>query len=459
MNTCTTTNSLIPGVKALTLLRILKDHSQTSTIWLLKLSAETMGCTSSRSLPEATTVEPSKAPSPGLISDTKKLHVDVWPTSSSPERRCTSSSSLPSIQHSPSCDATADRSYDSDSTPPFIYTGQPPEDIPRDITHVCIDESVKVIHKKAFQNCEQLMEVELREGLEVIDEYAFSNCIQLKQIGKIPSTVKVIGSWSFHNCRELVSIDLCDGLQEIHEHAFFNCKSLQELSIPKTVNSIGDFACQNCIQLKSVHLHEGLKQIGGHCFYHCKSLREISIPSSIKDLRWTFAHCINLSKVDLHDGLEEVGYGTFYHCKSLQKVVLPSTVKSIGDDCFHDCNQLIEVTLPEGLIQIGYGAFVMCNSLSKITFPSSLKMIGTEKFRDYKQLAQLGLFEPSSKDHVILPPDFSLNKHFKTIEDEWEGGTAEVHDEPFVVRHSRRTKPRLSARPRVKEGVEIQWTQ
>ena len=90
----------------------------------------------------------------------------------------------------------------------FLYTGQPIADIPRDVSHVRIDPSVKLLAVGAFQNCEQLVVVELCEGLLWIGERAFDGCKSLKYI-KVPSTVKVIGVYAFFGCEQLA--ELCEG--------------------------------------------------------------------------------------------------------------------------------------------------------------------------------------------------------------------------------------------------------
>ena len=56
---------------------------------------------------------------------------------------------------------------------PFLYTGQGSSNIPRDVTHVWVHSSIKVIKQKAFFLCKQLVDVELSEGLERIRESAF----------------------------------------------------------------------------------------------------------------------------------------------------------------------------------------------------------------------------------------------------------------------------------------------
>ena len=75
----------------------------------------------------------------------------------------------------------------------FIYKGQPISEIPRDITHVRIDPSVKVIAAEAFEGCEELLEVELCKGLAQIGAGAFNGCKSLNRF-KVPHTVKKIAT-------------------------------------------------------------------------------------------------------------------------------------------------------------------------------------------------------------------------------------------------------------------------
>lgn len=63
----------------------------------------------------------------------------------------------------------------------FIYTGQDNADIPRNITHLRIDSSIKTIGEEAFKDCSQLVEVDLCENVEVIEKGAFQKC-KLTQI-------------------------------------------------------------------------------------------------------------------------------------------------------------------------------------------------------------------------------------------------------------------------------------
>ena len=127
----------------------------------------------------------------------------------------------------------------------FLYLGQPILDIPRNITHLRIDPSVKVIGPHAFEDCKQLVVVELCEGLGHIGQNAFCICISLKRL-KVPSTVKVIGYDAFHGCKQLEEVELCEGLEKIGEYAFCGCTSLKRFKAPSTLKKIGENAFYGC---------------------------------------------------------------------------------------------------------------------------------------------------------------------------------------------------------------------
>ena len=93
----------------------------------------------------------------------------------------------------------------------FLYTGQPPAEIPRDVTHVRVDPAVGAVGERAFYDCECLEEVELYQGLLEIRDRAFRNCRSLRYV-TVPSTVRAIDDAAFQGCTSLVEVRLCEGL-------------------------------------------------------------------------------------------------------------------------------------------------------------------------------------------------------------------------------------------------------
>lgn len=229
----------------------------------------------------------------------------------------------------------------------FLYRGQDCSQIPRDVTHICIDPSVKVIDWAAFGHCKQLVEVEFWahsdiasnwwgwsfvKGLRRIGEYSFNRCESLSNI-KIPSTVNVIGSHAFSDCVQLVKVELCEGLGQIDCETFVGCLSLPNIKIPSTVKKIGWGAFAVCKQLISVELCESLQEIEGYAFQNCHSLRSLCIPPSAQ----VVSHCF----IGCHDLLMLFG--------SQEKIELALKSRFVGlpvhELCYHQSRHPAEVAL------------------------------------------------------------------------------------------------------------------
>ena len=116
---------------------------------------------------------------------------------------------------------------------PFIYTGQGKEDIPRDVTHVKVDPSVKAIRFQAFRGCSRLRTVNLGKALEEIGVGAFERCESLHEIVVSPS-VKAIKTHAFRGCSKLTSVNLSQsqGLEEIGEGSFMSANRYVRSSSP-----------------------------------------------------------------------------------------------------------------------------------------------------------------------------------------------------------------------------------
>lgn len=61
--------------------------------------------------------------------------------------------------------------------------------------------------------------------------------------------VSVDGSWdgAFQNCTNLVDVNIQASATTIEDNAFAGCKALQEITIPNAVKSLGKGVFQNCI--------------------------------------------------------------------------------------------------------------------------------------------------------------------------------------------------------------------
>jgi hypothetical protein len=143
----------------------------------------------------------------------------------------------------------------------FVYLGGEQE-VPRNVTHVRIDRSVKAIPMEAFYQREQLVSVETHDGIEKIEDFAFDECISLRGI-KLPS-VREIGLFAFHSCTSLTDVEFGKKLETVGAGAFGQCTSLQKKIKMPSVRTVGDEAFYHCLGLTG-----GVAQ-RFRCIYHSR---------------------------------------------------------------------------------------------------------------------------------------------------------------------------------------------
>jgi hypothetical protein len=186
----------------------------------------------------------------------------------------------------------------------FVYVGGEQE-VPRNVTRVRIDRSVKIIPERAFHFRESLLSVETHDDLEKIEREAFLYCTSLRRI-KLPG-VRIVEQGAFCNCYDLSDVEFGDKLETIEWNAFGGCQSLQKIKMP-SVRNIGHSAFSGCEQLTDLEL-PCVDTIGGFAFFRCLRLRRVAIPlknnifliDNIVQRRTQFYFCENLT-VDLLGG-------------------------------------------------------------------------------------------------------------------------------------------------------------
>ena len=200
----------------------------------------------------------------------------------------------------------------------FVYMGGD-QVVPHDVTHVRIDKSVKIITRRAFRNCTNLVSIEMHDGVEIIEEEAFGDCTSLRRI-KLPG-VKVIEMNAFRYCEALDEVEFGDKLETIEACAFANT-ALRNAKLPK-VRFIGQSAISDCDQLTDVELSEDLEYLVGAAFHDCPRLRRISMPFKNNLLHvYPISDYPNLSQVDLVGDIH----------KTISSLLLESWVEKMKDE-------------------------------------------------------------------------------------------------------------------------------
>lgn len=231
---------------------------------------------------------------------------------------------------------------------PFLYT-ESGCNVPKNVTDVKVDPSVKVIELGAFQCCENLKNVILCDGLERIDSSCFHNTAITTLV--LPSTVVEIGEDAFRYCECLTSVKLCKGIKRIEPGAFRSCSSLEEINIPSTVKIIEWSTFEYCTQLTNVQLNDGLIEIESFAFEKCTSLRSITIPTTVNF----------------------ISEKAFYRCKHLERIQYCQEIETF----------VMGVPLPWWNGGVSVASLLTFSFLMKNNIPSRLSEIKESKWKMY----------------------------------------------------------------------------
>ena len=171
--------------------------------------------------------------------------------------------------------------------------------VPRDATHVTVDESVTVISAWAFSGNRNIVEVICDVNVKKVEEGAFDSCISLRRV--IMLGVEIVEEHAFNFCEALTDVE-CGKLEIIREHAFDKCYSLRSINLLSA--KIVKRAAFDETALTDAKFGSKLDTIEEIAFVDCPNLERITIP--LKDGLIThhsiFQGCANLKHVDLVEG-------------------------------------------------------------------------------------------------------------------------------------------------------------
>ena len=216
---------------------------------------------------------------------------------------------------------------------------------------------VTFIGNNAFENCENLSNIEIPDSVTGIGESAFKNS-NLQNI-KVPDSVIEMYSEVFCGCRELRTVELSNNPEFKFNlpGMFKNCNLLTNIKIPKNVTDI----CREAFYgsgITNVEILDGLKAIGGSAFADCRELETISLPNSLAFIQdGAFANS-GIKRISLPSNLKYLGCGAF-ESSELTTVEFPDDYKFsvIKQVTFKNCRNLKQVIIPPGVSKIEVGAF------------------------------------------------------------------------------------------------------
>ena len=118
-----------------------------------------------------------------------------------------------------------------------IYRGffKEDENIPKDVTHIIIDDSVDTIKERAFEYCWLLVSIVMGDSVNTIGKRDFHHCHSLRFI-RLSKTLRCIGENAFTLCHSLKAVCLPSMIKRIENYAFMHCQSLSLLILPNNLD-------------------------------------------------------------------------------------------------------------------------------------------------------------------------------------------------------------------------------
>lgn len=106
------------------------------------------------------------------------------------------------------------------------------------VPEILYGETVVGIGSDGF-NCTEAEQIVLPDTVVYLANNAFNNCENLKEVD-LGSGLKRTGLLSFNACNELRSVSFPDGMEEMTECCFGICEKLGEVYIPASVTKFGN---------------------------------------------------------------------------------------------------------------------------------------------------------------------------------------------------------------------------
>ena len=188
-------------------------------------------------------------------------------------------------------------------------------------------EGVEYIGEMAFQNCENLITVQMANSVKEIERYAFYHCEKLQNI-TLSDNIKVLKTHTFSDCTSLTKIELPKNLEEIEARAFFKC-NLKEITLPKNLEKMGNDVFGQNKNLSIIKITEGneifeFDETRGMLIQKNNELKE-------KDIVFMTDNALKSNTtLDVPEGV--TGIEVVLDIYNIQTVKLPSSLKNIDAD-------------------------------------------------------------------------------------------------------------------------------
>ena len=233
------------------------------------------------------------------------------------------------------------------------------------------------IAENAMEGVANVTELVLDNNIRYICDKAFNNSSLLKSV-TLPANSE-IGRMAFANGKDLESVSL-GGLSIISTQAFYNT-NIKNIDIPNSVIEVGDGAFANCSNLQTVIFTGATNNsvtIKAGAFADCPALVSVDFGEAKVEKIGDCAFALNDQALRVLDHMEDFNFPRFI-----------SSGSNLGDYTLAGRNALKNVSLPTGLSgvqNIPEHLVIQCPNLLSFVFPDNCNQTGYDPtmFSDVK---------------------------------------------------------------------------
>ena len=247
--------------------------------------------------------------------------------------------------------------------PDYFFSGYDYEET------LVIPDSVTEIGKYAFKNS-SVKSLALPENLISIEEGTFSGShIKLSE-NSLPESLRMIGKSSFENCDSITELYIPDSVLDIDESAFYDCDSLVKVRMSPNVKLVPKSAFESCDSLTTFEWNSDVKLIGEYAFEEDAKLVNFDFtgvekiyPNSFTGSGVSFV-MLGENKKEEATELEVVEVSSFENCANLETLSIGGNVTTIKSEAFANCGNLETAVISPTVTNIATDAFDGCDALT-----------------------------------------------------------------------------------------------
>ena len=289
-----------------------------------------------------------------------------------------------------------------------------------------INEGVRHIPTKCFENCRDIKKIILPSTLISIGDSAFSWCINIRHL-QLPDSVKYIMHNAFSYC-SIETLLLGRNMKYIAEEAFSHNNIYDVFNNSTKLSFIGQSAFYNN-KLKSFNINNYPIFIESHS----TELMKINALSNGR-IKLFDASCDNVIEADCSaetidkysykDGILKIKegvqiIGNFSILKDCKSVEMPDSVLMILPKAFEGLNNLKNVIFSKNLICIFDKAFEKCGLRNnKVEMPESLCLVDGDPFVNNEGENKISLPIHTDMDETLVLDKNIYEKREPLVEDE-----------------------------------------